>query len=596
MMVGAITFDFGGAYAPAFPLPDASGLMPLSLPEAFFHRHGSSLPLPQPPSDAVMRFETAMGAEPLASHLAGIKNPVAAGTDPMHTGADPASLGTDALQATGTVPMQVEGTDPMPLTGIIVENSAVKPILTKNPVSFENPAVEVKVAVPRGTDPVLVDPASKGTVPKPKGTDPVQVVGTDPVQVVGTDPVQVVGTDPVSKGTTQVVGTDPVTRLAVAKEGEVSGREVSVATKVPIAPNKESYVASVVDTVSMGTGPVFKGTDPMPRGTDPMPRGTDPMSRGTDPMPQTGIVAENSADKPALVKIPISSEIPVVEAKVVMPKGTDHNHVVGTDPIPRVTDPVQVVGTDPVSKGTTQVVGTDHKQEVGTDPVTVSAKVPVAPVRESEPASRTVLPTEAMLSPEMTRLAPETTVQAPASTRLVAVAKPEIKLEPAPVVDKVEQEEEVAALDAKQPQPLQAMPVAVVADSAGTVDAQSATAREVSAVSAATARTETVVEVVDKLIEAVVSQISVTPSLVKGEGEVYMTLKANVLDGSNITLSAKDGVLAVVVTPATPEAAQAIAAAAPRLEVALAEHVPTFRNVAVKLGSVSRKGNSDETA
>ena len=79
MMVGAITFDFGGAYAPAFPLPDASGLMPLSLPEAFFHRHGSSLPLPQPPSDAVMRFETAMGAEPLDSPIVEIKNLVAAG-------------------------------------------------------------------------------------------------------------------------------------------------------------------------------------------------------------------------------------------------------------------------------------------------------------------------------------------------------------------------------------------------------------------------------------------------------------------------------------------------------------------------------------
>ena len=175
-------------------------------------------------------------------------------------------------------------------------------------------------------------------------------------------------------------------------------------------------------------------------------------------------------------------------------------------------------------------------------------------------------------------------------------AKPEIKLEAVPAIDKAGPEDEVVALDAKQAQPLQAMPVVVTADSAGMVDVQSATAREVSAVSAATARTEAVVEVVDKLVEAVVSQITVTPSIIRGEGEVRITLKENVLDGSNITLSAKDGVLAVVVTPATPEAAQAIAAAAPRLEAALAEHVPTFRNVAVKFGSVSRKGNSDETA
>ena len=551
-MVGAVTFDLGGAETPVFEMPDASGLMPLSLPEEFLHRHESSLP--QPSSDAVLRFETAMGADQLASHLAGIKNLVVSGNAPsVSMGTDPMPMGTDPMP---------RGTDPMPQAGIVAENSAEKPALVKIPISSEIPVVEAKVVMP-------------------KGTDHNHVVGTDPIPRV-TDPVQVVGTDPVSKGTTQVVGTDPVTASAVEKKGEVSGREVPVATKVPIAPNKESYVASVVDTVSMGTGPVFKGTDPMPRGTDP-------MSRGTDPMPQTGIVAENSAEKPALAKIPISSEIPVVEAKVVMPKGTDHNHVVVTDLMPKGTDPVQIVGTDPVSKGTTQVVGTDHKQEVGTDPVTVSAKVPVAPVRESEPASRTVLPTEAKLSPE-------TTVQVPESARPTAQSRPEIKLEASPVIDKAEPEEEVAALDAKQVQPLQAAPVVVAADSAGTVNAQSATAREVSAVSAATARTEAVVEVVDKLIEAVVSQISVTPSIVQGEGEVRMTLKANVLDGSDITLSAKGGDLAVVVTPATPAAAQAIAVAAPRLEIALAEHMPTFRNVAVKLGSVSRKGNSDEAA
>ncbi len=194
-------------------------------------------------------------------------------------------------------------------------------------------------------------------------------------------------------------------------------------------------------------------------------------------------------------------------------------------------------------------------------------------------------PTEAVLSPE--------------TAKPVAEAKPEVKLESTPVVDKAKAakpEEEVVAFEAKKaaPSPLQAMPVVATADTVGTGDAQSAMAREVSAVSAASARTEAVVEVVNELIEAVVSQISVTPSLVKGEGEVLMTLKANVLDGSDIRLSAKDGSLSVVVTPATPEAAQAVAAAVPRLEVALAEHVPTFSQVAVKL--VSRKGSSDEIA
>ena len=113
-------------------------------------------------------------------------------------------------------------------------------------------------------------------------------------------------------------------------------------------------------------------------------------------------------------------------------------------------------------------------------------------------------------------------------------------------------------------------------------------------VAAATARTEAIVETVNKMVEAVVGQISVTPSLVKGEGEVHMTLKPTVLDGSDITLTAKDGTLTVAITPATPEAAQSAASALPRLEAALAEHVAAFHHVSVAL--VAKKGKTDETA
>jgi hypothetical protein len=113
-------------------------------------------------------------------------------------------------------------------------------------------------------------------------------------------------------------------------------------------------------------------------------------------------------------------------------------------------------------------------------------------------------------------------------------------------------------------------------------------------VAAATARTEAIVDTVNKMVEAVVGQISVTPSLVKGEGEVHMTLKPTILDGSDITLTAKDGTLTVAITPATPEAAQSAAAALPRLEAALAEHVAAFHHVSVAL--VAKKGKTDETA
>jgi len=119
-------------------------------------------------------------------------------------------------------------------------------------------------------------------------------------------------------------------------------------------------------------------------------------------------------------------------------------------------------------------------------------------------------------------------------------------------------------------------------------------APEAVAASAATARTEVVVETVEKIVEAVAAQIAVTSGLAHGDGNVRITLKPTVLDGSEISLTAKDGTLSVAIVPATPEAARLAAAALPRLETALAEHVPAFSHVAVAI--VQKKGKSDEAA
>ena len=160
----------------------------------------------------------------------------------------------------------------------------------------------------------------------------------------------------------------------------------------------------------------------------------------------------------------------------------------------------------------------------------------------------------------------------------------DIKSAPVQAADATDETEKVAVL--------QAAPVQVAAPDAIGVSVQATP--EVAAVSAASARTESIVDTVNQIVDAVVGQIVVTPSLVQGEGEVRMTLKPTVLDGSDITLTAKDGTLTVAVTPATPAAEQAVAAALPRLEIALAEHAPAFRHVAVAL--VAKKGKIDETA
>ena len=120
---------------------------------------------------------------------------------------------------------------------------------------------------------------------------------------------------------------------------------------------------------------------------------------------------------------------------------------------------------------------------------------------------------------------------------------------------------------------------------------------EVQQVSAAqSARTEAVVatvtrmvETVNQIVEAVAAEIAVSPTLASGNGDIRITLKPTVLDGSEIRLTAQSGELTVSIAPATPAAAALAAAALPRLETALAEHAPSFHHVAVVVAT-ARKG------
>ena len=107
----------------------------------------------------------------------------------------------------------------------------------------------------------------------------------------------------------------------------------------------------------------------------------------------------------------------------------------------------------------------------------------------------------------------------------------------------------------------------------------------------ASARTAEIAETVSRIIEAVSEQIEVRPAMVRGEEEVVIRLKPTVLGGSEIKLSAKDGILSLEITPATPAAEQLVARNVPQLERALAEHVPAFRGFTVTV----RRGRDDES-
>ena len=97
---------------------------------------------------------------------------------------------------------------------------------------------------------------------------------------------------------------------------------------------------------------------------------------------------------------------------------------------------------------------------------------------------------------------------------------------------------------------------------------------------------------IEELVETVAAQIRVERSLQAGEGTVTIQLKPAVLEGSQISLSAKDGSLSVEIAPATVSVAERIQGAVPRLEAALAGHVAEFHSFSVVL----RKGRKDETA
>ena len=102
---------------------------------------------------------------------------------------------------------------------------------------------------------------------------------------------------------------------------------------------------------------------------------------------------------------------------------------------------------------------------------------------------------------------------------------------------------------------------------------------------AASARTIAIAQAVDKVVEAVSAQIEIRPSIVNGEGEIVIRLKPTVLDGSEIKLAAKDGILSMEITPATPQAEQIVARSVPQLERALAEHIPAFHGFTVAVRS-----------
>jgi flagellar hook-length control protein FliK len=108
---------------------------------------------------------------------------------------------------------------------------------------------------------------------------------------------------------------------------------------------------------------------------------------------------------------------------------------------------------------------------------------------------------------------------------------------------------------------------------------------------AATAKTRELVEAASQVADTIL----VTPSLVRGDGEITIRLKPTVLDGSEIRMEAKGSSISIHIVPATPSVAQTIEQAKAQFEQTLAERLPSFQ-IAVSVENLKTSTRKRQTA
>jgi hypothetical protein len=242
---------------------------------------------------------------------------------------------------------------------------------------------------------------------------------------------------------------------------------------------------------------------------------------------------------------------------------------VGTDPVNVEPDAVKVVpvmGRDPVKIA--------ENGEDAAEFVQITPKATVEPVAgpvDNSPVAKTVVAPGPDMPKPVAHEPVAREVAAPEPVASASVAR-EVDRE---VADRKSVQRDDAPVVAEVRAPVDSL---VAAQSAGIAVA-------VPEDVAASARTLAIAQAVDKIVEAVSAQIEIRPSLVNGEGEIVIRLKPTVLDGSEIKLAAKDGILSMEITPATPQAEQVVARSVPQLERALAEHIPAFHGFTVAVRS-----------
>lgn len=375
---------------------------------------------------------------------------------------------------------------------------------------------------------------------------------------------------------------DSLRRFSTAMGGDATPQDGNAA---PVGAQASAAVASSLRTVAPAEAPVASAEsgsvkpDASPTAVPPAVASA-PHCTAVEAMPLPEAPSRPMRQCAAPSEVPLADEpvgaMPTVPSTTPQPPDMVRPAAVSADVSPNV--PLHTANVPA------------HAVEV---PRETSIPVPgdtARPVQDSIP----VPAIEAATVPQNGIAAKESAVSAqtvPAPTAEAAESRPSAVSEAAaqPSVARVLPKKVLRETPVSEPEAAPVLPVQMpVAFAAPAVDAPVA-APAPSDVSASAARTEAIVEVVNGVIEAVASQILVTPSIVRGEGEMLIRLKQEVLDGSEIRLTSSAGTLAVSIDPATVAAAQLAGAALPRLEEALAGHSAAFHHVtvAVKKGRIS---------
>ena len=333
-----------------------------------------------------------------------------------------------------------------------------------------------------------------------------------------------------------------------------------------MVPDTSAPTASAAPLVSDTTPAVPVPTPPQVSDTTPaVPVPTPPQVSDTTPAVPVPIPPQVSDTTPA---VPVPTPPQVSDTTPAMPAPTP-SQVSDTTPAVSVPTPSQVSDTTPAVPVPTppQVSDTTPAVSVPTPPQ-VSDTIPRA--------SDTGIPSRVSV--------PNTPGPGVQKVPVAAIAVP-----PPRTSDKDREKTDGVGL-------VQAAPVAlpaemIRADVSPTPPAGAVTL-EIDPASA-TARTQELVEAAD----AVAGAISVTPSLVKGEGEITIRLKPTVLDGSEIRIEAKGQTLTVSLNPASAEIQRLAEQSQASFASALAERIPSFQvSVFINPKSASRKNPVDETA